>query len=416
MGLPRKLLAEGLGTALLLAIVIGSGVMADRLSSGNVAVALLANTLATVGGLYVLIEVFGAHQRCPLQPGGQRRDGMAWRAAAAVADALHRRAAHRRDAGRLVGACDVRHEPAPGLDPAAQRLGPVDRRRRGDLRAAAGHPARAGLAGGRDGGGLHRGSLLVHRVHILLRTRPPCSAACSATASRAFPQRAHRASCWPSSSAPRWPSACIVCCRRRPPPPHLLLPHVMSESLFPDASFPAAAHRPVRRAHPRAADGASAVPAPAAHPDALRLAARALLQPAADLRGRPAAGGHGRRGAHLQPGRPAPARRRAGDPPQGAGAARAGAVVRGHGLDLARAAWRHDRHHEGADRLDPAELRRRAAHAGQDAGRDAGVRRLAVLQRRQPAARAGPLDAHADHSPTSPRSPRPSPSSPRTAA
>ena len=45
--------------------MIGSGVMAERLSSGNMAVALLANTLATVGGLYILIEVFapvsGAH-------------------------------------------------------------------------------------------------------------------------------------------------------------------------------------------------------------------------------------------------------------------------------------------------------------------------------------------------------------------
>ena len=59
MSLPRKFLAEGLGTALLLAVVIGSGVMAERLSGGNVAIALLANTLATVGGLYVLIEVFG---------------------------------------------------------------------------------------------------------------------------------------------------------------------------------------------------------------------------------------------------------------------------------------------------------------------------------------------------------------------
>ena len=56
---PQKLLAEALGTALLLAIVIGSGVMAERLSGGNIAIALLANTLATVGGLYVLIEVFG---------------------------------------------------------------------------------------------------------------------------------------------------------------------------------------------------------------------------------------------------------------------------------------------------------------------------------------------------------------------
>lgn len=59
MDLSRKLLAEALGTALLLAVVIGSGIMGERLSGGNVAIALLANTLATVGGLYVLIEVMG---------------------------------------------------------------------------------------------------------------------------------------------------------------------------------------------------------------------------------------------------------------------------------------------------------------------------------------------------------------------
>lgn len=57
--LPRKLVAEALGTALLLTVVIGSGIMAERLSGGNAAIALLANTLATVGGLYILIEVFG---------------------------------------------------------------------------------------------------------------------------------------------------------------------------------------------------------------------------------------------------------------------------------------------------------------------------------------------------------------------
>ena len=56
---PRKLLSEALGTMLLLAVVIGSGIMAERLSGGNAAIALLANTLATVGGLYILIEVFG---------------------------------------------------------------------------------------------------------------------------------------------------------------------------------------------------------------------------------------------------------------------------------------------------------------------------------------------------------------------
>jgi glycerol uptake facilitator-like aquaporin len=55
----RRLLGEGLGTLLLLAVVIGSGVMAEQLAQGNVAVALLANTAATVGALYVLIEVFG---------------------------------------------------------------------------------------------------------------------------------------------------------------------------------------------------------------------------------------------------------------------------------------------------------------------------------------------------------------------
>jgi len=55
----RRLAGEALGTALLLAIVIGSGVMGDRLAGGNVAIALLGNTLSTGAGLVVLITVFG---------------------------------------------------------------------------------------------------------------------------------------------------------------------------------------------------------------------------------------------------------------------------------------------------------------------------------------------------------------------
>ena len=55
----RKILAEGLGTALLLSVVIGSGIMAQRLCGGNAGLELLANALATVGGLHILIEVFG---------------------------------------------------------------------------------------------------------------------------------------------------------------------------------------------------------------------------------------------------------------------------------------------------------------------------------------------------------------------
>jgi glycerol uptake facilitator-like aquaporin len=51
--------AELVGTAALLCAVIGSGIMAENLSGGNVAVALLANTLATVFALYVLIETIG---------------------------------------------------------------------------------------------------------------------------------------------------------------------------------------------------------------------------------------------------------------------------------------------------------------------------------------------------------------------
>ncbi len=56
---PRALLAEFLGTLLLLAIVVGSGIMGERLAEGNAAVALLANAGATAGGLYVLIVLFG---------------------------------------------------------------------------------------------------------------------------------------------------------------------------------------------------------------------------------------------------------------------------------------------------------------------------------------------------------------------
>jgi glycerol uptake facilitator-like aquaporin len=59
MTLPRRLAAECLGTAFLLAIVVGSGIMGQRLASGNDAIALLGNTIATGAGLIVLIHMFG---------------------------------------------------------------------------------------------------------------------------------------------------------------------------------------------------------------------------------------------------------------------------------------------------------------------------------------------------------------------
>ncbi len=73
----QKLLGEALGTALLLTVVIGSGIMAEKLSGGNMAVALLANTLATVGGLYILIEVFGPVSGAHFNPAVS--SVMAWR-------------------------------------------------------------------------------------------------------------------------------------------------------------------------------------------------------------------------------------------------------------------------------------------------------------------------------------------------
>lgn len=65
MSLARRLTAELLGTAFLLAVVVGSGIMGERLAQGNDAIALLANALATGAGLAVLIAIFapvsGAH-------------------------------------------------------------------------------------------------------------------------------------------------------------------------------------------------------------------------------------------------------------------------------------------------------------------------------------------------------------------
>jgi len=80
----QRLLAEFLGTALLLAVVIGSGVMAERLAQGNFALALLCNTVATVFGLFVLIEVFAPVSGAHFNPAVSAV--MAWRGAMPVGE------------------------------------------------------------------------------------------------------------------------------------------------------------------------------------------------------------------------------------------------------------------------------------------------------------------------------------------
>ena len=79
----RKLVAEALGTALLLATVVGSGIMGETLAGGNVAIALLANTLATGAGLVCLILTFGplsgAHFNPAVTLADASQGGLPWR-------------------------------------------------------------------------------------------------------------------------------------------------------------------------------------------------------------------------------------------------------------------------------------------------------------------------------------------------
>jgi glycerol uptake facilitator-like aquaporin len=83
ISLNRRLVAEAIGTAFLLATVVGSGIMAERLAGGNVAIALLANTLATGAGLVALILTFGPISGAHFNPAVTLADaavgGIAWR-------------------------------------------------------------------------------------------------------------------------------------------------------------------------------------------------------------------------------------------------------------------------------------------------------------------------------------------------
>lgn len=81
--LKRRAVAEAIGTALLLATVVGSGIMGERLSAGNVAIALLANTLATGAALVALILTFGpvsgAHFNPAVTLADASQHGIPWR-------------------------------------------------------------------------------------------------------------------------------------------------------------------------------------------------------------------------------------------------------------------------------------------------------------------------------------------------
>jgi glycerol uptake facilitator-like aquaporin len=85
--LPRRLTAEAIGTAMMLAAVVGSGIMADRLSGGNDAIALLANTIATAAALVALIlalgPISGGHFNPAVSVADATQGGLRWREAPA---------------------------------------------------------------------------------------------------------------------------------------------------------------------------------------------------------------------------------------------------------------------------------------------------------------------------------------------
>ena len=82
MSLRRKFAAEFLGTAFLLAIVVGSGIMGEKLANGNAAIALLANSIATGAGLVFLIygfaDISGAHFNCAVTLTETVRGNLNW--------------------------------------------------------------------------------------------------------------------------------------------------------------------------------------------------------------------------------------------------------------------------------------------------------------------------------------------------
>ncbi len=83
MTLARRAVAEGLGTTFLLVAVVGSGIMGERLAGGNVAIALLANSIATGGALVALILTFGpisgAHFNPVVSLADASQGGLRWR-------------------------------------------------------------------------------------------------------------------------------------------------------------------------------------------------------------------------------------------------------------------------------------------------------------------------------------------------
>ena len=170
----RRLTAEGLGTAFLLAVVVGSGIMAQRLAGGNVAIALLANAIATGAGLAALILVFGpisgAHFNPVVTMSEAWQGNLPWKEAAPyIAVQIVGRVRWRRG-----GARHVRFASVFCLHACAQRAGAMVERIRRHLRLDRGdHRLFAQPAVGHAvrGGRVYHCGVLVHLVDLVCQSR-----------------------------------------------------------------------------------------------------------------------------------------------------------------------------------------------------------------------------------------------------
>ena len=172
--LGRRLTAEGLGTGLLLATVIGSGIMGETLAGGNAALALLGNTIATGAMLMVLITIFGPLSGAHFNPAVQPDVCPAPRNVLAGCSLLCRGPDCVGGAWRVVGPCHVWPGRTASLYQAARRAGPRGCRGGGNFRAGGHHPGIPALPArchALHGGPLYNGGLLVHGLHILCQSR-----------------------------------------------------------------------------------------------------------------------------------------------------------------------------------------------------------------------------------------------------
>ena len=177
----RPLVAEFVGTAFLLAAVVGSGIMGERLANGNSAVALLANTVATGAALVALILTFGpisgAHFNPAVSVADASQGGLSWSQAGGYVVA--------QIVGALIGvalADAMFGEPVYAWSQhARKRISPNPQRDSrhvwsalGDLGMCPATTRRGGVCRGR----VHHGRLLVHGIDVI---RQPCSDARSRT-------------------------------------------------------------------------------------------------------------------------------------------------------------------------------------------------------------------------------------------